>query len=216
MEGRTMAGDRPSYEAIVQGVHVDGMSFDVRCFLVPHASGVVLIDTGMPGSADLITAALDRIGAGWSDITDIVLTHKHFDHVAGLADVAARTGSPAVWAAADDRAAIPYEGAIGGLEDGDVVRGLRAVATPGHTPGHRSLAHDGSGVLFAGDIAGTMGGRLTRGPEQFTEDAEQAERTLRQVETLAWERLVYSHGDEVSEPRRELRRLLEERGSTPA
>jgi glyoxylase-like metal-dependent hydrolase (beta-lactamase superfamily II) len=185
-------------------------------FLVPHASGIVLIDTGMPSSVDLITAALDRIGAGWNDITDVVLTHRHFDHVAGLVEVVARTGNPAVWAGADDRAAIPYEGPIGGLQDGDMVRGLRVVATPGHTPGHRSLAHDSSGVLFAGDIAGNMGGRLTRGPEPFTEDQEQAERTLRQVETLAWERLVYSHGNEVSEPRRELRRLLDERDARPA
>jgi glyoxylase-like metal-dependent hydrolase (beta-lactamase superfamily II) len=36
------------------------LTFDVRCFLVAHPAGLVLIDTGPAGSADAIGAALDR------------------------------------------------------------------------------------------------------------------------------------------------------------
>jgi glyoxylase-like metal-dependent hydrolase (beta-lactamase superfamily II) len=68
----------------------DPLTLDVRCFVVPAPSGIVLVDTGLPGSSDAIGASIERIGAAWSDITDIVLTHAHFDHAGGVADVAQR------------------------------------------------------------------------------------------------------------------------------
>ena len=71
-------------------------------------------------------------------------------------------------------------------------------------------------ALFAGDIAGSMGGVLTRGPEQFTADATEAGRTLRAVARLPWERLIFSHGDEVSDPRGDLQRLLAESDAPPS
>jgi glyoxylase-like metal-dependent hydrolase (beta-lactamase superfamily II) len=199
------------FEAIVREVHQDGMTFDVRCFLLPHATGVLLIDTGLPGTTESIGEGLDRIGATWSDITDIVLTHNHFDHVAGLADVVRQAGALAIWAGTEDRAGIPFDGKINALEHAERVRGLEVIATPGHTRGHRSLIHDDVGLLFAGDIAGSMGGVMTRGPEQFTADATEALRTLAAVARLPWERVIFSHGDEVSDPRADLQRLLAER-----
>ncbi len=85
-------------EPVVMDVHFPAgvagpnpLDFDVRCFLVPRASGLVLVDTAMPGSAALIEAALDRLGAGWTDISDVVLTHHHPDHVGGLTEVMARS-----------------------------------------------------------------------------------------------------------------------------
>jgi len=209
-------GEQLRFEAIVKEVQVDGMTFDVRCFLVPHAGGVALIDTGMPGTVESITAGLDRIGAQWPDITDIILTHKHFDHTASLREAAALAGSPVVWAGEADRAEIPYDGNVASLEDGHEVRGLRVLATPGHTPGHCSLLLEDSGLLFAGDVAGNMAGTLTRGPEQFTEDADQAERTLRQLVGVPWNRMVLAHGDEVGDPRGDLRRLLSAVNGAPA
>jgi glyoxylase-like metal-dependent hydrolase (beta-lactamase superfamily II) len=216
MTGRChVRSDGLVFEAVVQDVQYDGMSFDVRCFLVPHATGVALIDTGTPGTVELIAAGLERIGARWGDITDIVLTHKHFDHVASLAEVVTLAGDPAVWAGTEDRAEIAYEGTIRTLEEGDRVRDLRALATPGHTPGHRSLVHDDARVLFAGDTAGTVGGILTRGPEQFTGDPREAERTLRQLATMDWGRMVFSHGPELPDPLGDLRKLVAGSGATP-
>lgn len=203
--------DRPAFETVIQQVQFGELGFDVRCFLVPHESGVVLVDTGTPGAIELIGAGLARIGAEWSDVTDIVLTHKHFDHVAGLADVVSRAAAAAIWAGEADRGEIPFEGAIEALDDGVQVRDLRSVSTPGHTPGHRSLLHERQGLLFTGDAAGNMVGALTRGPKEFTEDHDEAERSLRRLESLPWDRLVVSHGDEVADPRRELRGLLSER-----
>ena len=91
-----MRFDDSVFEVVVNDVEHRGMRFDVRCFLVPHASGVVLVDTGVPGTIERIRAGLDRLGARWADVTDIVLTHKHFDHVASLTEAVALAGSPAV------------------------------------------------------------------------------------------------------------------------
>ena len=210
-----MHRDGPTFEPVVIDVQFDGMSFDVRCFLVPHATGLVLIDTGTPGAVEPIGAALTRVGAQWSDVTDIVLTHKHFDHSASLADAVSLAGDPAVWAGSEDRAEVPFPGPIRELRDGDQVRDLRALATPGHTPGHRSFVHDDAGLLFAGDVAGTTGGALTRGPSQFTADHDQAERTLQELAAGDWNRIVFSHGPEVPDPAGALRRLVAEGDAEP-
>jgi glyoxylase-like metal-dependent hydrolase (beta-lactamase superfamily II) len=178
---------------------------------VPHASASSSSTPGYPVPSSRSLRELGRIGADWSDITDIVLTHKHFDHVAGLTDVISRAAVATVWAGPADGLDIPYEGSIEALDEGVGVRDLRVIATPGHTPGHRSLLHERAGLLFAGDVAGNMAGILTRGPEPFTEDPDVAEQSLRHVETLSWDRLVLSHGDEVADARSELRPLLAER-----
>ncbi|NWL11072.1 hypothetical protein DM791_15770 [Paenarthrobacter nitroguajacolicus] len=77
----------PLPEVIVQQVQLPAgvagpteISFDVRCFVLPVSGGIVLIDTGMGGSAVDINQALERLGAGWGDVSDVVLTHSHADH----------------------------------------------------------------------------------------------------------------------------------------
>jgi len=64
------------------------LSFDVRCFVCPHDTGVVLVDTGTLGSTATISTALNAIGTSWDDVSDVVLTHAHFDHTGGLLEVA--------------------------------------------------------------------------------------------------------------------------------
>ena len=215
-QGTAVTPALPAVEPVVMDVHLpagvagpDPLSFDVRCFLVPHASGVVLIDTCLPGSHDLIAPALERIGARWRDITDVVLTHSHADHVGGLAEVMARADGAAVWAGAEDHPLIPFIGQLRTLVEGGWVRELRVLQTPGHTPGHCSLVHDGASLLFAGDLVGTMAGTLTRSPAAFTADAEQAEQTLQQVATLEFDRVLFSHGNEIPNPLEALRHLLQ-------
>jgi glyoxylase-like metal-dependent hydrolase (beta-lactamase superfamily II) len=206
---------RRSVDPVVMDVHLppgvagpEPLDFDVRCFLVVHASGVVLVDAGMAGSLDAIRAGLERVGARWDDITDVVLTHGHEDHVGGLADVIANSNRAVVWAGIGDHSAIAFEGELRSLVEGGAVRDLRVLQTPGHTPGHCSLVLEEEAILFAGDIAGSMAGRLTRGPAPFIAHPEEAERSLRRVAGLDFDRILFGHGAEIQDPVSELRSLL--------
>jgi glyoxylase-like metal-dependent hydrolase (beta-lactamase superfamily II) len=166
------------------------MDFDVRCFLVPHATGLVLVDTGVDHSVASITGKLAEIGADWADVTDVVLTHHHPDHVGGLAEVITLAPEAAVWASTFDS----FPVAVRAAEDGQTIRGLRVIATPGHTAGHLSLLFEQDAVLLLGDLAGTQQDRLVRAPAPFTADPAEAERSLRKASRLDFADLYPSHG----------------------
>ena len=189
----------------------EAFEFDVRCFLVPHASGIVLVDTAVPGSAALIEAALLRLGADWTDITDVVLTHHHPDHTGGLSDVIERAGQAAVWAGPQDEALVPSKGTKRPLTEGVRVGSLRVLETPGHTPGHRSFIEEDASIIIAGDAVGSMDSALTRGPTAFTADPDLAEDSLRRLAGLTADRVVFSHGPEVEGPIAAIRRLVHDR-----
>ncbi len=96
------------------------MAFEVRSFVMAGPGGVVLVDTCIPGSTELIGRAVARVGAEWRDVTDIVLTHRHFDHTGGLAETAELAIGATIWAGAEDAREIPFENgrAVRPLADG--------------------------------------------------------------------------------------------------
>ena len=58
---------------------------------------VTIVDTGVPGSAEEILAAVESLGRARSDVGAIVLTHADGDHVGSLAALVEATGAD-VWA----------------------------------------------------------------------------------------------------------------------
>jgi glyoxylase-like metal-dependent hydrolase (beta-lactamase superfamily II) len=189
----------------------DPVTIEVRCFVVVGSGGVVLVDTGPPGTGEAIGSAIARVGATWSDVTDIVLTHRHFDHVGGLAESAGLASGAAVWAGADDAQEIPLEGgrAVRPLADGDLVGDLRILHTPGHTPGHLSLLHGAESLLLIGDLIGSTDGALDFGPSAFTADPAVNRQSLRRMVDLQTDRILFSHGDEVPNAGAAIRQLLD-------
>jgi glyoxylase-like metal-dependent hydrolase (beta-lactamase superfamily II) len=146
----------------------DPVAIDTRCFLVSHTEGVILIDVGPPGSLQAIDEALARIGATLSDVSDVVLTHSHIDHTGGLADVIDRVPGVIIRAGAGDADDIHLldggDVSVVPSRDGDRVRDLEVIETPGHTPGHISLLDRASSLLIAGDAVGNDRGTLSFGP----------------------------------------------------
>ena len=57
----------------------------VNCYLIVDDDGIVLVDGGLPGTWSRLAAALRTVGATPYDISAVVLTHGHFDHV-GMCD----------------------------------------------------------------------------------------------------------------------------------
>ena len=71
-------------------------SWAMRCLLVEEGNRLILIDNGMGNKQDAkffgyyylhgndtLEKSLNKLGFGFDDITDMVLTHLHFDHCGG-------------------------------------------------------------------------------------------------------------------------------------
>lgn len=67
-----------------------------NCYLVTTAGAPFFVDAGLPRTRELAEQALREQGHDWADVTDVLLTHAHFDHL-GFAAHAARAGAR-VWA----------------------------------------------------------------------------------------------------------------------
>jgi glyoxylase-like metal-dependent hydrolase (beta-lactamase superfamily II) len=65
----------------------------VNAYLVEDGRDVVVVDTGFPGSAPKLQAALGEIGRQAADVRGIVLTHAHPDHAGGAAELSRLTGA---------------------------------------------------------------------------------------------------------------------------
>jgi hydroxyacylglutathione hydrolase len=113
---------------------------------------------------DNLGPLLERAERDGIEITHILVTHPHLDHVAGLAEARERLGGPPLVAHPDAAAEIDAEVsetigdgealATGGLE-------IKAILTPGHAAGHLAYLVNGSDVftadvLFKGTVGGTM------------------------------------------------------------
>ena len=83
------------------------------------------------------------------------------------------------------------------LQDGEelpVAGGLRVIHTPGHTAGHVSfLMPDRGGVLFAGDAAGNLG-RVGPPLGAYTEDMDEAKRSIAKLAQMDFEIACFGHG----------------------
>lgn len=78
------------------------MKLEVHCisclvsnaYVIQSDSGLVVVDTGMPGAARLILNRIRALGAKLTDLRLIVLTHAHIDHAGSAADLRMATGAP--------------------------------------------------------------------------------------------------------------------------
>jgi hydroxyacylglutathione hydrolase len=123
-----------------------------------------LVDAGGPMGA--LIAASDRHGV---NVTHVLLTHHHHDHVAELD--AARDVWPEAEVLSHPEERVP--GVTGDLHPGDELRigGLtvRALHTPGHTAGMLALVVDGQ--VFTGDtlFRGSVGGVRASGSTGYAD-----------------------------------------------
>lgn len=125
----------------------------------PERGTGVLIDGN-----DELDPLLEKAEREGIEITHVLVTHPHADHVAGLAEARRKLGNPPLVAHADTAAELDDEVEIV-LGDGDRLDangiGIEAIYTPGHAAGHLAFLIDGTDlftadVLFKGTVGGTM------------------------------------------------------------
>jgi glyoxylase-like metal-dependent hydrolase (beta-lactamase superfamily II) len=73
-------------ELLAEGVYLVPLQVS-NCYIWESHGLVTVVDTGVPGSADEIVAALGAIGHAAEAVDEIVLTHFHRDHTSSAADL---------------------------------------------------------------------------------------------------------------------------------
>jgi glyoxylase-like metal-dependent hydrolase (beta-lactamase superfamily II) len=73
----------------------------VNAFLI-RGKKPVLVDTGLPGSAPKILAALREEGYDSGDLALIIITHAHIDHFGSAAAISGITGAPVLSMAGEE------------------------------------------------------------------------------------------------------------------
>jgi hydroxyacylglutathione hydrolase len=175
-----------------------------NCYVVRAASTAqeaVVVDPG--ATAAELRLELARLG---TRCAAILVTHTHYDHIGGVADLAEGTGAPVYISEAEAPVLADPEAFYGGMAirpwdaesklAGDEVLELagitfETVSVPGHSPGH--LAFHAEGALFSGDVvfAGSVG--RTDLPFADWDTLVESIRTL--MERFPPETVVYSgHG----------------------
>ncbi|WP_312525983.1 MBL fold metallo-hydrolase [Paracoccus sp. (in: a-proteobacteria)] len=133
--------------------------------LVRTGAALALVDTGL--KPDETLAALAANGISAEQITHVILTHMHGDHIGGLmgegpsfpnAELIVPKLENDYWATQDSEAykakVAPLIGKARQISDGDeVLPGIHAEAAYGHTPGHTTylLKSDDQQLLLSGD-----------------------------------------------------------------
>lgn len=130
----------------------------ITALLVTGPRGHTLIDSGTDKGAEVVLANIRAAGFDPREVTTILMSHEHFDHVGGMARLQAATGATIVASreaaavlrsgrpGADDPQAAaghpPFPPVTGRIEVLDEAKrttlrraGFTAIATPGHTPG---------------------------------------------------------------------------------
>ncbi|MBI3247162.1 MAG: MBL fold metallo-hydrolase [Deltaproteobacteria bacterium] len=172
------------------------IKMSLTCPLILTGNEVILVDTGIgnrlsererqiydPEPADRLTNGLRALGLAPDDVTHVILSHLHFDHVGGVIDKAA-TGDlrlvfpkarffmqKAEWDLAlsptDERLAAAYRHApecLQALEnvtllegDSSITAGVRTAVSGGHTDLHQCVIVEagGTGLIHLADIVPT-------------------------------------------------------------
>ncbi|MGO9909837.1 MAG: MBL fold metallo-hydrolase [Acidimicrobiales bacterium] len=143
------------------------LTFDMGGFLIRSGDRLALVDTGIGPHADpeqtgTFMQSLASLGVTPGEVTDVVLTHLHFDHVGWVSDGEERLFPNATYRCHeadweffmgadpfDDSAGVAFMGGQRAAEllppvedrlevwdgDGTILPGLDVRSAPGHTPG---------------------------------------------------------------------------------
>jgi glyoxylase-like metal-dependent hydrolase (beta-lactamase superfamily II) len=167
-----------------EGQHRRGLALGYNCLCVETENGTALIDTGLGkhflGYGPEIGSQVGKLGNALSDaeidkqdISAVILTHLHQDHVRGAiwsgemdfpnAKHFVTVAEAAYWEVTDERSdhVRVARDALGIIDkqlerieyDTEIISGIHTIAAAGHTPGHMALTLNSKGerLLCMGD-----------------------------------------------------------------
>jgi glyoxylase-like metal-dependent hydrolase (beta-lactamase superfamily II) len=183
----------------------DGADVPYGCLLIRTATDTVLVDAGMGayehplgGHGGNLEAALAAAGVTPRDVSVVIITHSHLDHIGGLcADGRPRFGaarhvmSRVEWDWGTQRESPVADAQLPPLERAGVlelvdppaepVPGVRLLAAPGHTPGQLAVEIAGTALFLADAIVDPRHVEHPDWTMAFDEDPDANVRTRREL-----------------------------------
>jgi glyoxylase-like metal-dependent hydrolase (beta-lactamase superfamily II) len=166
-------------------------------YLIRSGPETILFDVGHAGRRRALVQGLARRGLGPGDITTVVLSHSHYDHVQNV-DLFPRAmlclHAAELAAAPDDPARPPWthhlfaRREVRDLTDAaELAPGVRAVHFPGHTAGSIGLVAetDEGNAVCTGDALSSATALRAGVPAVVRGDPAQARASLRRAAMLA-------------------------------
>jgi glyoxylase-like metal-dependent hydrolase (beta-lactamase superfamily II) len=208
---------------VVSGIHwIQGINGN--CYLIAD-SHLTLIDTGLPHKTikilQYITHELHRQP---SELTTIILTHSHYDHIGNAEQLRTITGAKiaahpedALYIEKKKQPPLPA-GGMGiifkllspmikvqpfnvdiSLKENEEIAGLTTVYSPGHTPGSICLYDSKRKVLFTGDTLRYNNGTVEGPSKRFSIDLVSAHSSIQKLKTLDFDIMLSGHGTPLTE-----------------
>lgn len=189
-------------------------------YLVATRDGHILINSSLEASVPLIQRSIEELGFRLADVKILLISHAHWDHCAGSAEIKRLTGARYLVMQADvpeieagGRGNFHYANVPStffpptkvdrALRDGDEVRLGEAVLVAHHTPGHTkgtttwALKVEEGGrpldVVIIGSPNVNAGYRLV-GNARYPTIADDYERTFRVLRALPCDVFLGAHG----------------------
>src|ERR1700733_2082113 len=160
---------------IADGLYYVG-SRDLASYLIVTSQGDILINSSLQSSPPLIRHSVEQLGFKFSDVKILLISHAHFDHDAGSAEIIKQTGARYMVMDGD----VPVVES-GGRLDFAYPNDLYPVAKVSRVLHDGDQVRLGNTVLVAHKTAGH-----TRGCTTWTLKVKQGSRTLDAVIVGSW------------------------------
>lgn len=176
---------------------IEGIGYDSNVYIFED----VIVDTGTGDNFEYIVDSLSKAGLSLDDLSLIVNTHNHFDHIGGNkcfdTEVAMHFDDAIALENQDDNATVAnmFGRSIKGfkvdkkLKEGDKIHDFEVIHTPGHTKGGICL-YNGK-TLISGDTVFSGGGF---GRMDIGGNVEQMKNSLNRLTKLDVDNLLPGHG----------------------
>lgn len=185
--------------------------------LIKQANFIALVDTGFPHTVDVLRSKLKEQGVEFADITHILLTHGHKDHLGGILNSNGVNNFPNAklvidkreydfWIRSQDSVAkqtlesfgkkIQFTKSNKPIFDSQII--IKPIPAYGHTPGHTLFSFEDTQrkIVFIGDLLHVYEAQIAnpRIAIEYDVDKQEAVRTrLKLFKTLQGVEIVGVH-----------------------
>lgn len=220
-KGLTFSPPLPRMVAVAPQVY-QIMAWGANAYLIEEEE-LTLVDTGLRGNAFFLVELIRRLGRSPHELTQILITHHHYDHAGAVVRLRELTGAQVAIHHADIANGLPYPipdpasrllhypplSALRGLlvvearhfdralQGGEVLPplgGLEVIHTPGHTPGSVCYFSRERGVLLVGDAIVHRRHRLVPPARLASVDVALARLSLSKLTGLPVRVVLFGHG----------------------